>query len=119
MKGKKDHDAAAQEAHEEAGVKGKVYRHPMGAYLYEKRRSDGAVEPVRVMVYLLEVLEEKDRWREADQRQRAWMKSDEAARLVEEPGLADPHSSQRLARRAGSESFCEGKPIADFRSSCR
>ena len=32
MKGRKDHEAAAQEALEEAGVTGHVHKHPMGAY---------------------------------------------------------------------------------------
>ena len=88
MKGKKDHDAAAQEAFEEAGVSGKIHKRPLGAYTYEKRRDDGA-DPVRVMVYLLEVQAEKRRWPEREQRQRQWMAVDLAAHLVEEPGLAD------------------------------
>lgn len=32
MKGRKDHEAAAREALEEAGVSGHIHRHPMGAY---------------------------------------------------------------------------------------
>lgn len=88
MAGKKDHDAAAQEAFEEAGVAGKVHKHPLGAYTYRKRRLGGE-EPVRVMVYLLEVDDEKPRWPERDQRRRQWMAPDKAAGLVSEPGLAE------------------------------
>ena len=88
MKGKKDHAAAAQEAFEEAGVAGKIYKRPLGAYTYEKR-NDGEVELIRVMVYLLEVSEEKRAWPEKDQRRREWMTPRDAAVLVAEPGLAD------------------------------
>ena len=63
MKGKKDHEAAAQEAFEEAGVTGRTHRHPMGGYICLKRRKDGS-EAVRVMVYLLEVRSETDHWPE-------------------------------------------------------
>ena len=88
MKGKKDHEAAAQEACEEAGVAGKIHKHPMGAYTYEKHQGDEAA-PIRVMVYLLEVTSEKRRWPECKQRQRRWMDAGTAAQLVDEPGLAD------------------------------
>ncbi len=88
MKGKKDHAAAAQEAFEEAGVAGRVHKRPLGAYTYDKRIG-GEGEPVRVMVYLLEVTEEKRAWPEKDQRRRKWMAPEEAAALVAEPGLAD------------------------------
>lgn len=88
MKGKKDHAAAAREAFEEAGVSGKVHKRPLGAYTYDKRIG-GVGEPVRVMVYLLEVSEEKWAWPEKDQRRREWMHPSEAASLVAEPGLAD------------------------------
>ena len=54
MKGRKDHQAAAQEALEEAGVIGKIQKHPIGAYSYQKRLVD-RVQACRVMVYLLTV----------------------------------------------------------------
>ena len=87
MKGRKDHEAAAQEAMEEAGVTGRIHKHPMGAYTYEKRLSDGP-ESVSVMVYLLEVEKETGKWPEKDQRQREWVSSSEAAERVDEPGLS-------------------------------
>lgn len=95
MKGRKDHAAAAQEAFEEAGVSGKIHKRPFGAYTYDKRIGDGGGR-VRVMVYLLEVGEEKRAWPEKDQRRREWMNPLEAAALVAEPGLAD------ILRRIGS-----------------
>ena len=88
MKGKKDHAAAAQEAFEEAGVAGKVHKRPLGAYTYDKR-ADGDGRPVRVVVYLLEVVEEKRAWPEKDQRRREWMDPTDAAALVGEAGLSE------------------------------
>jgi len=88
MKGRKDYEAAAQEAVEEAGVAGRVHKHPMGAYTY-KKQLQGSAEHIRVMVYLLEVEKESDTWREKDQRQREWVSAGEAAARVEEPGLVE------------------------------
>ena len=87
MKGRKDHDAAAQEALEEAGVSGRIHKHPMGAYTYEKRLVNGT-DHVSVMVYLLEVEKEAGKWPEKDERQREWVSTREAAKRVDEPALA-------------------------------
>ncbi len=87
MKSRKDHDAARREALEEAGVSGRIRKHPLGAYTYDKRLVDG-VQPCRVMVYLLEVEKELPSWREKGQRQRQWFSLDAAAELISEPGLA-------------------------------
>ena len=87
MKGRKDHQAAAQEALEEAGVIGKVRKHPIGAYTYQKRLND-RMQPCRVMVYRLDVDAQKKTWPEKDQRERRWFKATDAADLVSEPGLA-------------------------------
>ena len=86
MKGKHDYEAAAQEAFEEAGIKGKIHRNPVGAFTYEK--SVGAnVEPIRVMVYLLESAETLKDWPEKGERRRQWMTAIEASTLVDEPAL--------------------------------
>lgn len=87
MRGCKDHQAAAREALEEAGVSGKVRKRPVGAYAYQKRLID-KVEPCRVMVYLLEVDEQLASWREKDQRKRKWFSRDKAAKRVSDPGVA-------------------------------
>ena len=87
MKGRKDHQAAACEALEEAGVSGKVHKHPLGAFTYQKRLLTG-VQPCRVMVYRLDVEKEWVSWREKDQRRRAWMTPAAAAEQIIEPGLA-------------------------------
>src|SRR5260370_26933920 len=67
----KDHEAAAREAEEEAGVSGKVTSKPIGKYIYEKIEEDGA-QSLRVAVYLLHVRRERHRWQEQGQRRRAW-----------------------------------------------
>jgi 8-oxo-dGTP pyrophosphatase MutT (NUDIX family) len=87
MKGRKDHQAAAREALEEAGVSGKVHKLPIGAYTYQKRLAVG-VQPCRVMVYVLEVDKERSNWREKDQRRREWLSPETAAEQIQEPGLA-------------------------------
>lgn len=87
MKGRKDHEAAAQEAAEEAGVTGKVGKHPIGAYTYQKRLAD-RVEPCLVMVYLLEVDAQLADWREREERKRQWFTLLQAAEIVSPPKLA-------------------------------
>ena len=95
MKGRKDREAAAREAIEEAGIKGKVSRRAIGYYTYQKRFADH-VEPCRVTVFRLDVGKEQDKWRERGQRTRRWMSLAEAADLVTEPSLA------HLLQQAGS-----------------
>lgn len=87
MKGKKDHEAAAQEAREEAGVEGSVGKAPIGSYLYWKRR-ETHFDLCQVSVYLLTVERNLKKWREQTQRDVQWFGPAEAAQLVAEPGLA-------------------------------
>lgn len=86
--GVKDHKAAAEEAREEAGIIGKIGKKPVGSYTYDKRRTNGSV-PVRVKVFLLEVVEELDEWPEQDERERKWLTPAKAAEAVAEPELAE------------------------------
>lgn len=88
MRGKSDAASAAQEAFEEAGIRGAISAHPIGSYEYDKVRA--AAESLRcaVDVYSLEVTEELSQWPEAGNRERRWVPLDQAARLVFEPGLA-------------------------------
>ena len=83
-----DHDAAAGEAWEEAGVRGTANPESIGTFTYGKRRK-GKVSPLTVLVYLLVVTEEAQMWPEADQRRRGWFDPNAAAGLVEEPELKD------------------------------
>jgi 8-oxo-dGTP pyrophosphatase MutT (NUDIX family) len=83
---KKDHEAAAGEAWEEAGVRGTARAKPIGTYSYGKRTED-AVAWLKVFVFLLDVEKEATRWPEANERQRNWFKPAVAAGLVDEPEL--------------------------------
>jgi 8-oxo-dGTP pyrophosphatase MutT (NUDIX family) len=82
----KDHEAAAREAEEEAGVRGKVRSKPIGRYAYRKIEDDGA-RSLRVAVHLLQVRRERDHWQERSQRRRQWFDVREAARRVGEAEL--------------------------------
>ena len=88
MKNKKPHKAAAQEAVEEAGVKGSVSNTPIGRYVYWKRRTRDFVL-CEVNVYPLRVLKQLKTWPEQGQRQLRWFTPDEAAHQIEEPDLAE------------------------------
>jgi 8-oxo-dGTP pyrophosphatase MutT (NUDIX family) len=87
MKGKSGRKAATIEAREEAGVLGKTRKVPAGSYSYWKRLEHNFVR-VDVVVYLLEVSEELANWQEAKSRQRAWLKPQDAALLIDEPDLS-------------------------------
>lgn len=81
------HDAAAQEAWEEAGVRGEIGPDPIGVFRYRKRMKSGPPQRCRVDVFPLAVASEAKDWPEKRQRQRRWVPALEAARMVEEPGL--------------------------------
>lgn len=87
MKGMKDHQAAALEAREEAGVKGRVLREPVGAYSYWRRAEDH-FQLCRVAVFALKVEKQLKSWKERGQRERRWENALEAAHLVAEPELS-------------------------------
>ena len=87
IKGKSSAKSAAREAFEEAGVRGKVRKSPVGGYIYDKRLKNGRVQRVRVTVFALEVAEEAEVFPEAAQREKLWASPAEAARSVAEPEL--------------------------------
>lgn len=87
MAGLKDHDAAAREALEEAGVIGKVRKKPIGRYSYWKRMPDH-FQLCNVTMYLLRVERQLENWAEREQRTSRWLSPDDAALLVDEPELA-------------------------------
>jgi len=88
MGGRDAAGAAGQEAWEEAGVRGRLGGTPIGSFGYDKRQENGWAIPVEILVYPLEVSELAEEFPEAGQRQRQWFAPQEAARLVQEPGLA-------------------------------
>lgn len=87
MKGVKDRDAAAREAYEEAGVTGRISREPAGRYTYWKRMSDHFAL-CEVKLYLLEVEQQLDSFREQHQRDLHWFKLADAADIVDDPELS-------------------------------
>ena len=95
IEGLAPHQAAAQEAWEEAGITGAVEGEPVGRYRYRKRRRLRRPLPTEVELYRMVVAEEHDDWPERAQRTRRWFAPNEAAALVDEPDLAD------LIRAAG------------------
>lgn len=78
---------AAQEAFEEAGIRGRIGKAPIGRYDYPKRLANGASVTCEVEVYPLEVEQLLERWPEMAERERRWFTLAEAAALVQEGGL--------------------------------
>ena len=97
MKSVKPWAAAAVEALEEAGAKGRIAREACGTYDYDKRLDDGGAVPCRVRVYPMIVDKLKSRWKEESERTRRWFPAHEAADLVDEPELAS--LLMRIARK--------------------
>jgi len=86
IKGRKEWEAAAIEAEEEAGVLGEISPVAIGGYTYWKRLKSAFVA-VQVVVYPLQVSREMRNWRERSSRTREWVSVDQAIRLVDEPML--------------------------------
>ena len=90
--------SAAEEAYEEAGVRGETQPRELGSYRYRKRRRFGSV-PAEVYVFPMRVTEELEEWPEQAERERRWFARAEAAAAVDEQDLAalissfDPLSS--------------------------
>lgn len=98
MAGKKPHEVAAIEAFEEAGVRGKAKKKPLGYFTYLKMMDNGQRAPCCVQVHLLDVKEYCDVFREKGQRLCEWVSCVEAARRVREPELKELFlSMQRMA----------------------
>lgn len=87
MDGKSAAAAAAREAWEEAGVKGKVGEEPIGSYHYMKGLPEGLKVDCRVRVFPLAVDELVKNFPEKGERRAEWVDCTEAAARVQEPGL--------------------------------
>jgi 8-oxo-dGTP pyrophosphatase MutT (NUDIX family) len=87
MKRKKPHEAAEIEAWQEAGVRGRARKKPIGRYTYLKWLDNGDVAPCMVDVYEIEVTEVAADYKERGQRVLEWVSPDEAARRVREVEL--------------------------------
>lgn len=95
--------SAAQEAWEEAGVRGAPDDRCLGIFSYSKDADDLGALPCLAMVYAVKVETLADDYPEAGQRRRKWMSRKKASRLVDEPELArilrdfDPRSQGGLS----------------------
>jgi 8-oxo-dGTP pyrophosphatase MutT (NUDIX family) len=87
IKGLKSAEAAAREAFEEAGIIGETSKKAFGSYRYGKVLRSGRVQHVRVGLYPMRVVEEREDYPEKGQREKRWASRDEAAALVDEPDL--------------------------------
>lgn len=84
------HQAALQEAWEEAGVRmGNADKKSIGQYLSRKQLGNGVEVPCRTVVYPVKVKAIADQFPEDDRRERRWATSAIARDLVTEPGLLD------------------------------
>ncbi len=79
-------ESAAEEAYEEAGVRGRIGAATAGHYRTTKPHPGGET-PVLVEMYPLEVAEQFDDWPEKGERKRHWATLAETRRLLSEPGL--------------------------------
>jgi 8-oxo-dGTP pyrophosphatase MutT (NUDIX family) len=80
-------ESAAQEAWEEAGVRGQEGKDALGLYTYDKLRGTKEALPCAVSVFPLRVEELAARFPERKERRRRWFGADKAAKLVAEPEL--------------------------------
>lgn len=75
-------ESGQREAFEEAGLRGRVSRKPIGTYRYRKWG-----DTCEVQVFLLKIEQVLDEWPESSVRQRRWATVEEAANLVKEEEL--------------------------------
>jgi 8-oxo-dGTP pyrophosphatase MutT (NUDIX family) len=85
--GKSLADSAAQEAFEEAGIKGKIDPEPIGTFRHNKQHLLLGSLEVDILVHPLAVERELGDWPERGERMRKWFKLDEAATQVDSEQL--------------------------------
>jgi 8-oxo-dGTP pyrophosphatase MutT (NUDIX family) len=88
MRGKSLAQAAAQEAWEEAGVRGRVDEAPLGRFRHAKNHPLLGRLEFRVLLFPLAVETEAADWPERGERRRRWLDCGAAARAVASPALA-------------------------------
>ena len=84
MEGRTLAQAAAIEAWEEAGVRGRIEPKETGSFSYQKVLKKGVPVPCRCSVYRLWVDELAEDWPEKHRRSRRWVLLSQAERMVEE-----------------------------------
>ncbi len=75
--------AAATEAYEEAGVKGRVFDLCLGIYSYTKDIANGPRLPCVVAIFPMKITKILSEWPEDRQRRRKWVTPEKAASMVE------------------------------------
>jgi 8-oxo-dGTP pyrophosphatase MutT (NUDIX family) len=95
MKGKSDSKAAALEAYQEAGVRGRISKKAIGSYRYWKRRQDH-FDLAKVAVFSLEVRKTEDDYPEKGRREFVWLPQADAAAIVDDPELGTLIASAKL-----------------------
>ena len=88
MRGKSAREAAAQEAWEEAGVRGTTGKREIGRFRHDKSDWLRGSVPCVIAVYPLAVTQEAELWPEHGQRSRGWFSLDDASARVRSPALA-------------------------------
>jgi 8-oxo-dGTP pyrophosphatase MutT (NUDIX family) len=103
IEGLSDAESAAQEAFEEAGVRGRIAATPVGTYRTLRVRPEGDAM-VDIVMYPLAVTEQLDTWPERSARRRHWVVLAEACRLLSDPELVV------LAERVAQGALAGDKP---------
>jgi len=88
MAGLTPEQTAAQEAWEEAGVKGTAFPRALGSYGYDKALPCEGWSHCRVEVYPLQMGKMEAQFPECHERRRRWFHPEDAAAQVAEPELA-------------------------------
>ena len=88
IKGLAPNKVAEVEALEEAGVVGSAWSKAIGAYAYDHLNYDGSIRPSKVAVYPLLVTEQKDDWKDKDQRSIKWIPLKRAAKRADDEELS-------------------------------
>lgn len=87
MAGKSMADSAAQEAFEEAGIKGKVDPRPIGIFRHVKQHMLFGSLEIDILVHAMAVKRELGDWPERGERTRKWFDLDKAADSVDSDEL--------------------------------
>lgn len=81
--------SALREAREEAGISGAIGSKSIGSYFYDKILPTGMGMRCEVHVFPINVEKVGEKWPEKGKRVRNWVSPEKAARMVNEPDLAE------------------------------
>ncbi|WP_208722832.1 NUDIX hydrolase [Rhizobium vallis] len=87
MAKKSSFEVAKEEAWQEAGVRGRVWKKSVGAHEYGKVLDNGEIVQAQVRVHLILVSRIEERFPEKGQRKSRWCSPAEAAEAVDERDL--------------------------------